>query len=75
MFVFLVESATISISPLIYEVLESDGAVGVVVTKTGSFLRPIQGTLTTTPSTASGKMYYYAREVSRNMVISKNKQN
>ena len=56
-FMFIVESATISISPLTYEVLESGGVVNVIVTKTGNFLRPIQGTLTTSPGTASGKKH------------------
>ena len=45
-----------SISPMTYEVVESDGFVNVVVTKTGNFQGPIQGTLTTSTESAGGKI-------------------
>ena len=50
------ESVTVSMSPLTYEVVESEEVVNVVVTKAGNFLTPIQGTLTTSTGSASGKI-------------------
>ena len=49
------EAATVSINQQAYEVFESDGVVNVVVTKSGDFLEPIQGTLTTLQGSAGGK--------------------
>ena len=51
-----VEASTVSISPLTYEILESEGTVNVVVTKTGDFMRQIRGTLTTSTASAGGKI-------------------
>ena len=48
-------AATVSISQQAYEVFESDGVVNVVVTKSGDFFEPIQGTLTTVQGSAGGK--------------------
>ena len=48
------ESAVVSLSPLTYEVVESDGTVNIVLTKTGNFQRPIAGTLTTATGSAGG---------------------
>ena len=47
-----------SLSPLTYEVVESEGIVNVVVTKTGNFQRPIAGTLTTSTGSAGGMIQY-----------------
>ena len=45
-----------SINPLTYEVVESEGVVNVVVTKTGNFQSPIEGILMTSTGTAGGEI-------------------
>lgn len=48
----LVTELEVSISPLGYEVNESEGSVEVTIQKSGAFPTTITGTLTTSPGTA-----------------------
>ena len=55
---YIVEAATISLSPTSYVVDESEGVVNIIVTKTGLFSRLIQGKLTTlVTDSASGEIF------------------
>lgn len=55
MYFFTVASAVVSISPLTYDVVESDGVVNIVVRKTGNYQTPISGTLSTSSGSAGGE--------------------
>ena len=55
---YIVEAATISLSPTSYVVDESEGVVNIIVTKTGLFSRLIQGRLATlVTDSASGEIF------------------
>ena len=49
------ETGAVSLSPLTYEILESERYVNVLVTKNGNYVGEVQGTLSTLPGSASGE--------------------